>query len=195
MLFRSVGVALAITGIVAAFSFMQDKARENADKANAEVDRAAEYRKQQEKKLLAEAGNDGAKQYALKRQFAQNEINDTQTKIKTLEKLQRSNYGLSEDQEKQLNDLRKQYSQQRVDYEVMAIERINALNAARVGLERKYNQLGMSERDKQRDDLKNAYEDEKKRLTDLGATKEDLAKNDAIYAGALSDLKIGRAHV
>lgn len=177
-----VGITLAITGIVAAFSFMQDKAREDADKANKEVDRAAEYRKMQEKKLLAEAGNNGKKQYELKRQFAQNEINDTKTKIDRLTRLQNSNYGLSEDQEKELDTLRKQYSQQRVDYEIMAIERINALNAARVDLDRKFNQIGLNERDKARADLQNAYEDEKKRLTDLGASAADLAKNDAVFA-------------
>lgn len=187
------GIALAITGIVMAFSFMTDKARENTAKANTEIDKQAEYRKMQEKKALAEAGNDEKKKYELKREFAQKEINDTDAKIKNLERQQRRGYSLSEDQEKELDTLRKQYSQQRVDYEIMAIERINALNAARVNIERKYNQIGMSERDKQRDDLKNAYEDEKKRLEGLGADKALQAKNDAVYAEQLNQLNKGFA--
>jgi hypothetical protein len=177
-----VGITVAVAGIVAAFSFMQDKARENTQKANTEIDKQAEYRKQQEKKVLAEVGNDARKQYELKRQFAQNEINDTKTKIDNLERLQRSNYGITEDQEKELDTLRKQYSQQRVDYEILAIDRINALNQARVDLDRQFNQIGLTERQKANQDLENAYQDEKKRLEGLGASQVDLAKNDAIFA-------------
>lgn len=188
-----VGITLAVAGIVAAFSFMQDKARENTQKANAEVDRQAEYRKQSEKKQLAEVGNDARKQYELKRQFAQNEINDTKTKIDRLVALQKSNYGISEDQEKELDTLRKQYSQQRVDYEVLAIERINALNQARVDLDRKFNQIGLTERQKANADLENAYQDEKKRLEGLGATQVDLAKNDAVFADQKRKLNEGFA--
>ena len=188
-----VGITLAVAGIVAAFSFMQDKARENTAKANAEIDKQGEYRKQQEKKVLAEVGNDAKKQYELKRQFAQNEINDTSNKIKNLESLQRSNYGLSEDQEKELDTLRKQYSQQRVDYEILAIERINALNQARVDLDRKFNQIGLTERQKANADLENAYQDEKKRLEGLGASQVDLAKNDAVFAEQKRKLNEGFA--
>ena len=188
-----VGITLAVAGIVAAFSFMQDKARENTQKANAEVDKQAEYRKQQEKKQLAEVGNDAKKQYELKRQFAQNEINDTKTKIDRLVALQKSNYGISEDQEKELDTLRKQYSQQRVDYEILAIERINALNQARVDLDRKFNEIGLTERQKANQDLENAYQDERKRLEALGASQVDLAKNDAVFADQKRKLNEGFA--
>jgi hypothetical protein len=188
-----VGITVAVAGIVAAFSFMQDKARENTAKANGEIDKQAEYRKQQEKKVLAEVGNDARKQYELKRQFAQNEINDTKTKIDNLERLDRGKYSLSEDQEKELDTLRKQYSQQRVDYEVLAIERINALNQARVDLDRKFNQIGLTERQRANQDLENAYQDEKKRLEGLGASQVDLAKNDAIFADQKRKLNEGFA--
>ncbi len=67
-----VGITLAVAGIVAAFSFIQDKARENTQKANGEIDKQADYRKQAEKKELAEAGGNAKKVYELKRQFAQN---------------------------------------------------------------------------------------------------------------------------
>ena len=177
-----VGITLAVAGVVAAFSFMQDKARENTAKANGEIDKQADYRKQQEKKELAEVGNNAKKQYELKRQFAQNEINDTKRKLDNLESQQRRGYSLSEDQEKELDTLRKQYSQQRVDYEILAIERINALNQARVDLDRKFNQIGLTERQKANQDLENAYQDERKRLEGLGASQADLAKNDAVFA-------------
>jgi DNA repair exonuclease SbcCD ATPase subunit len=183
-----VGITLAVAGIVAAFSFMQDKARENTAKANNEIDKQADYRKQQEKKELAEVGNNAKKQYELKRQFAQNEINDTSNKIKNLERLQRSNYGLSEDQEKELDTLRKQYSQQRVDYEILAIERMNALNQARVDLDRKFNQIGLTERQKAQQDIELARIDEKKRLVALGATQADLEKSDAVFRAQRAQL-------
>ena len=176
------GIALAITGVVLLFNKMQDNARENTAKLNAEVDKQAEYRKQQEKKQLAQVGSDAKKQYELKRQFAQNEINDTKKKLDNLERQQKQGYSLSEDQEKELDTLRKQYSQQRVDYEIMAIERMNALNQARVDLDRKFNQIGMNERQKANNELELAYQDEKKRLEGLGASQADIAKNDAVFA-------------
>lgn len=183
-----VGVALAVAGIVAAFSFMQDKAREDTQKSNAEVDKKAEYRKQAEKKQLAEIGNDAKKQYELKRKFAQNEIDDTKTKLDKLESQKKRGYSLSEDQEKELDTLRKQYSQQRVDYEILAIERMNALNQARVDLDRKFNQIGLNERQKAQQDIELARIEEKKRLVALGATQADVEKSDAVFRSQRAQL-------
>lgn len=182
------GIALIITGIVYAFSFMRDKARENTEKMNADIDKAADYRKMQEKKELALAGNNERQKYELKRKFAQNEINDTKNKLDNLERQQRRGYSLSEDQEKELDTLRKQYSQQRVDYEIMAIERMNALNQARVDLDRKFNQIGLTERQKAQQDIELARIDEKKRLAALGATQADLEKSDAVFRAQRAQL-------
>ncbi len=68
-----------------------------------------------------------------------------------------------------------------MDYEILAIERMNALNAARVDLEKKFNQIGLTERQKAQQDIELARIEEKKRLVALGATQEDLNKNDAVF--------------
>jgi len=183
------GIVAAVAAVAAAFSFMQDSAREDADNANKAIVKGAEDRHRREKKLIAEAGNDEKRKYELKREAAKNDMNDTQRQIDNLTNIQKRGYSLSEDQEKQLNDLRKQYADQRVDYEVMAIERINALNATRVDVERQYNQIGMNDRERQLDDLKNQMDDRLKQLRDQGADEVMIAKQTAVFVNKENELK------
>jgi hypothetical protein len=182
-------IVAAVAAVAAAFSFMQDSAREDADNANKAILKGAEDRHRREKKLIAEAGNDEKKKYELKRQAARNDMADTQRQIAELENVEKRGFTLSEQQEKDLDALRKQYADQRVDYEVMAIDRINALNASRVDIERQYNQIGMSDRERQLDDLKNQMNDRLEQLRGQGADEVMIAKQTAVFVNKENELK------
>lgn len=183
------GIVAAVAAVAAAFSFMQDSAREDADNANKAILKSAEDRHRKEKLMIAEAGNDEKKKYELKRQAARNDMADTQRQIEELKNVEKRGFTLSEQQEKDLDALRKQYADQRVDYEVMAIDRINALNASRVDVERQYNQIGMNDRERQLDDLKNQMEDRLKQLRDQGADEVMIAKQTAVFVNKENELK------
>lgn len=181
ILLALIAIIAVITAVAAAFSYFQDSAREEADAANEAITKSAENRHRKEKKMLAEAGNNEKEKYRIKRESAAKDIQDTENQIKNLTDIEKRGYSLSEDQEKELDKLRKQAADQRVDYEIMAIERMNALNATRVDVERQFNQIGMSDREKQLDDLKNQMNDRLQVLRDQGADAETIRKQEAVF--------------
>ena len=185
------GIVAAVAAVAAAFSFMQDSAREDADNANKAILKGAEDRHRKEKLMMAEAGNDEKKKYELKRQAARDDMADTERQIEELKNVEKRGFTLSEQQEKDLDDLRKKYADQRVDYEAMAIERMNALNAARVDVERQYNQIGMSDRERQLDDLNNQMKDRLEQLRGQGADEALLEKQRAVFTQKQKELQSG----
>ena len=181
ILLALMAIIAVIAAVAAAFSYFQDSAREEADAANEAITKSAENRHRKEKKMLAEAGNSEKEKYRIKREAAAKDIQDTENQIKNLTDIEKRGYSLSEDQEKELDKLRKQAADQRVDYEIMAIERMNALNATRIDVERQFNQIGMSDREKQLDDLKNQMNDRLQVLRDQGADAETIRKQEAVF--------------
>jgi chemotaxis protein histidine kinase CheA len=119
--------------------------------------------------------------YEVKRDIAQKDIKDTEAKIKNLTTQQRSFYGISEEQEQTLDELRKQLANQRVDYEVEAINRMNALNAARVELQTRFENIGLNSRQLTEKEMDASFKRETESLLAKGATEEELYKLDAIY--------------
>lgn len=178
-----VAIGMAIKGLL-------DQQRADVDAANEAIDKSNEKRHLAEKKRLAEAGTDLQKQYQLKEEFARKDIEATEKQIANLVKLQRTPYGLSEDQEKKLDELRKKVAEQRVEYEIEAINKLNQLNAERANIQERYEKIGLSQREVAAKDLDKRYKDEVARLIALGATTEELYKVDAFYESELNKLTL-----
>lgn len=176
-----VAIGMAIKGIL-------DQQRADVDAANEAIDKSNEKRHLAEKKRLAEAGNDLQKQRELKEEFARKDIEATQKQIDNLIKLQRKPYGLSEEQEKKLDELRKQLAEQRVNYEIEAINRLNQLNEERSKIQTRYENIGLSQREVRKKELEKAYQDEVARLIALGESTEELYKVDAYYEAEINKL-------
>lgn len=178
-----IAIGMAIKGVL-------DQQRIDVDKANEAIDKSNEARHLQEKKRLAEAGSDLQKQYQLKEEFARKDMEATEKQIANLIKLQRTPYGLSEEQETKLDELRKKLATQRVDYEIEAINKLNALNAERVNIQERYENIGLSQREIAEKQLESNYKKEVERLIALGATTEELYKTDAFYESELNKLTV-----
>lgn len=178
-----VAIGMAIKGLL-------DQQRADVDKANEAIDKSNEKRHLAEKKRLAEAGSDLQKQYQLKEEFARKDIEATEKQIANLVKLQRTPYGLSEEQEKKLDELRKKVAEQRVEYEIMAIDKLNQLNAERATIQERYEKIGLSSREVAQKDIEANYKKEVERLIALGATTEELYKTDAFYEDQLNKLTL-----
>jgi uncharacterized coiled-coil protein SlyX len=174
-------IVAAIAAIGLALKAGLDQQREAVDNANKLIDASNERRHREEKKRIASAQGDEAKLAQIKQEIAQKDIQDTEAKIRNLQAQQRTFYGISEEQEKTLDDLRKQLADQRVDYEVQAINQMNALNAARVELQTRYENIGLTSRQLTEKEMDASYKRETESLLAKGATEEELYKLDAIY--------------
>ena len=186
-------IVAALVAIGAAIKGLLDNERAQVDKANEAIDKSNEKRHLAEKKRLAEAGSDLQKQYQLKEEFALKDIEATEKQIANLVRLQRTPYGLSEDQEKKLDELRKKVAEQRVEYEIAAIDKLNQLNAERAAIQTRYENIGLSQRELAAKQVDERYKAEVARLVALGATTEELYKVDAYYEDELNKLSASNA--
>ena len=169
-------IALAITAAVKAFQFFQDKARDNVDGANKAIDASNEELRRKDKLRLAAATNDVVAQSKIKEEAAQRELKGTGDKIKNLEKLQKSYYGLSEEQEKQLSDLKKQYADQEVAIQEAKLLAIANLQNKNAEYDKIITQGAMDSRQKANDELERWYQKELEYLKVNGATEADFIK-------------------
>lgn len=169
-------IALSITAAVKAFQFFQDKARDNVDGANKAIDASNEELRRKDKLRLAAATNDVVAQSKIKEEAAQRELKGTGDKIKNLEKLQKSYYGLSEEQEKQLSDLKKQYADQEVAIQEAKLLAIANLQNKNAEYDKIITQGAMDSRQKANDELERWYQKELEYLKVNGATEADFIK-------------------
>lgn len=168
-------IALAIAGIYLAFKLAEKNVIDSTNRMISEVDRLAEARKRQERKELAEAQGNAQKIYEARVSANRAIQSDNAKKVLAILEQEKKGVKLTEDQYKILTEARQKNADAQVDLEILKIERINALNQAQFDLERRYQQVGMSEREKAYDDLTNQFEDQEKKLRELGATEQDIA--------------------
>lgn len=186
-------VAAAIVSIGLAVKSFFDSQREDVDAFNASVDKNTEKRKDQERLLYAQAAGNNQKLTQLKIQSNAQDLKDTQAKINKLIEQDRRAYGLSEEQEKQLSDLRAKYRQQQIDGEIIKVEAINALNAKRLSLNEEFELRNLDERQKQEALLTREYKKQEEELRRLGGSVEDFDKLGEIFADKLKTLRDGFA--
>jgi hypothetical protein len=115
------------------------------------------------------------------------DIKDTKDKIDNLMWMEKQAYGLSDEQEKQLDELRKKYSQQRVDYEIQAVNEMMNLNRMILENEKTIYQSKLSAREIELQSLDEWFA---KQLTMAGDNERALeAANDAYFVkkGQITD--------
>jgi hypothetical protein len=169
-------IALAITAAVKAFQFFQEKAQESVNNANKKIDASNEEQRRKDKIRLAAATNDVVAQSKIKEEAAQRELKGTGDKIKNLEALQRRYYGLSEEQEKQLADLKKQKADQEVAIQEAKLLAIANLQNKNAEYDKIITQGNLTARQKANDELERWYKKELEYLQVNGATEADYIK-------------------
>jgi hypothetical protein len=186
-------IAAAIIAIGLAVKAFIDSEREDVQKLNEEQDKATARRKDAERLAYTQAADDNRKLTQLKLQSNAADLSDTQAKIDRLVNLQSSYIGISEDQEKELADLRDRYRTQEIDREILKQERINALNQKRIDLETEFSLRNLDDRARAEADLTAEYVKREQELKDLGATEEDLDKLGEVFASRIGKLRQGFA--
>jgi hypothetical protein len=177
----------AIVAIGGAIKMILDDQREDVDAANKSIDASNEQRHNLERLRMAEAAGNEKALSDLKRKSMQQDIKDTKDKIDNLMWQEKQAYGLSEQQEKDLDDLRKKYSQQRVDYEIYAVNEMMNLNRMILENEKTVYQSKLSAREIELQSLDEWFA---KQLTMAGDNERALeAANDAYFVkkGQITD--------
>lgn len=174
-------VAAAVIAVGLAISSFLSSQQEAIEKQNEAIDKNTERRKDSERLAFAQAEGNNRKLTELRLASNKKDLEDTQKKIDNILGYQKRYGYLTKEQEQQLADLRDKYRAQEIDREIIKIEKINALNAARFDLERQYNQIGLTDRQKAQQDIEFARLDELKRLNALGASLEDQLKSNEIF--------------
>jgi hypothetical protein len=174
-------IAAAVAAIGVAIAAFLSSQQEAIEKQNEAIDKNTERRKNNERLAFAQAEGNTKKLTELRLQSNKKDLDDTQAKINNILGYQKRYGYLTEQQEKDLADLRDKYRAQEIDREIIKVERMNQLNQSRVDLERKFNQLGLNDRQKAQQDIEFARIEAKKALVAQGANEEDLRKSDAIF--------------
>ena len=169
-------IATAIIAIGAALKGVLDSQREDVDNANKAIDNSNAQRHEQERKRIAAAGSDEKKLAEIKKQSIADDISDTEKKINNLVRQERTAYGISEEQEKELAKLREQLSKQRIDQEVLALDQINKLNSQRASIEERLLESGLTARERERRQIDLKYQKEIEAIKAVGGTQEDVNK-------------------
>ena len=118
----------ALVAIGGAIKMILDDQRNDVDAANKAIDKSNEQRHNVERLRMAEAQGNEKALADLKKKSMQEDLKDTKAKIDNLMWMESQAYGLSEEQAKELDSLRSKYAQQRVDYEIYAVNEIANLN-------------------------------------------------------------------
>jgi hypothetical protein len=177
----------AIAAIGMAVKALLDDQRNDVDEANKSIDASNEQRHNLERLRMAEAAGNEKALSDLKRKSMKEDIKDTKDKIDNLMWMEKQAYGLSDEQEKQLDELRKKYSQQRVDYEIYAVNEMMNLNRMILENEKTIYQSKLSAREIELQSLDEWFA---KQLTMAGDNERALeAANDAYFVkkGQITD--------
>jgi hypothetical protein len=177
----------AIAAIGMAVKALLDDQRNDVDEANKSIDASNEQRHNLERLRMAEAAGNEKALSDLKRKSMKEDIKDTKDKIDNLMWMEKQAYGLSDEQEKQLDELRKKYSQQRVDYEIQAVNEMMNLNRMILENEKTIYQSKLSAREIELQSLDEWFA---KQLTMAGDNERALeAANDAYFVkkGQITD--------
>ena len=189
--FKALGTALltnpifmlvaALAMIGGAIKMILDDQRNDVDAANKAINASNEQRHNMERLRMAQAAGNEKALADLKKKSMQEDIKDTKMQMDNLIWMESQAYGLSEQQEKDLDELRKKYAQQRVDYEIYALSQIQILNAANLEYDKIIMQSGMTAREIERDNLQQWYADQREKIDAAGANEEDIYKLNWAY--------------
>jgi hypothetical protein len=177
----------ALAAIGGAIKMILDDQREDVDAANKAIDKSNEQRHNMERLRMAQAQGNEKALADLKKKSMEEDLKDTKAKIDNLMYQEKRAYGLSEQQEKDLDDLRNKYAQQRVDYEIYAVNEIANLNRMILENEKIVSQSKLSAREIE---LRNLDEWYAKQMTMAGDNERALeAANDAYFVkkGQITD--------
>lgn len=174
-------IAGAIAGAVAAMNYFNEKEAERikAIQQQREQD-LANYKKDNELRIV-QANGSAEKIYAIRMQELQREQAYHGAILQVAKDSHDKNLALSDEWKAKETESQQKYNDLRIEMEKLTQERLNALSARRVELDKQYSLVGLTERQKTYKLIQDEYDEALRQLGALGGSVEDINKLNAVY--------------
>lgn len=174
-------IAAAIAGAVAAFEYFTNKQKEAAQKLAEQRQRDFDAYKKQNELSVVQAQGAADKIYAIRMEELKREQAFHWAVLMAAKQSHDQGIALSDSMREKEKVAQVKFNELRIEMEKMTQERLNQLTVKRVELDKQYELVGLSDKQKSYKQLEQTYSDQIKSLKEIGGTEEDLAKQTAIY--------------
>jgi len=174
-------IAGAIAGAVAAMNYFNEKEAERikAIQQQREQD-LANYKKDNELRIV-QANGSAEKIYKIRMEELQREQAYHGAILQVAKDSHDKNLALSDEWKAKETESQQKYNDLRIEMEKLTQERLNALSARRVELDKQYSLVGLTERQKTYKLIQDEYDEALRQLGALGGSVEDINKLNAVY--------------
>lgn len=174
-------VAGAIAGAVAAINYFNDQEQDRIKKIEEQRQRdLANYKKDNELRII-QANNSAEQIYKIRMEELKREQAYHWAILMVAKESHDKRIALSDTMKAKEAESQQKYNDLRIEMEKLTQERLNALSAKRVELDKQYSLIGLSERQKTYKLIQDEYNEALRQLGILGGSVEDIQKLNEVY--------------
>ncbi len=174
-------IAGAIAGAVAAINYFNDQEQDRIKRIEEQRQRdLANYKKDNELRII-QANGSAEQIYKIRMEELNREMLYHAAILKVAKESHDQKIALSDTWKAKEAESQQKYNDLRVEMEKLTQERLNALSAKRVELDKQYSLIGLTERQKTYKLIQDEYNEALRQLGILGASAEDIQKLNEVY--------------
>ena len=174
-------IAGAIAGAVAAINYFNDQEQDRIKKIEEQRQRdLANYKKDNELRII-QANGSAEQIYKIRMEELNREMLYHAAILKVAKESHDQKIALSDTWKAKEAESQQKYNDLRIEMEKLTQERLNALSAKRVELDKQYSLIGLTERQKTYKLIQDEYNEALRQLGILGASAEDIQKLNEVY--------------
>lgn len=174
-------IAGAIAGAVAAINYFNDQEQDRIKRIEEQRQRdLANYKKDNELRII-QANGSAEQIYKIRMEELNREMLYHAAILKVAKESHDQKIALSDTWKAKEAESQQKYNDLRIEMEKLTQERLNALSAKRVELDKQYSLIGLTERQKTYKLIQDEYNEALRQLGILGASAEDIQKLNEVY--------------
>ena len=174
-------IAGAIAGAVAAINYFNDQEQDRIKKIEEQRQRdLANYKKDNELRII-QANGSAEQIYKIRMEELNREMLYHAAILKVAKESHDQKIALSDTWKAKEAESQQKYNDLRIEMEKLTQERLNALSAKRLELDKQYSLIGLTERQKTYKLIQDEYNEALRQLGILGASAEDIQKLNEVY--------------
>jgi hypothetical protein len=174
-------IAGAIAGAVAAINYFNEQEQDRIKKIEEQRQRdLANYKKDNELRII-QANGSAEQIYKIRMEELNREMLYHAAILKVAKESHDQKIALSDTWKAKEAESQQKYNDLRIEMEKLTQERLNALSAKRVELDKQYSLIGLTERQKTYKLIQDEYNEALRQLGILGASAEDIQKLNEVY--------------
>jgi hypothetical protein len=174
-------IAGAIAGAVAAINYFNEQEQDRIKRIEEQRQRdLANYKKDNELRII-QANGSAEQIYKIRMEELNREMLYHAAILKVAKESHDQKIALSDTWKAKEAESQQKYNDLRIEMEKLTQERLNALSAKRVELDKQYSLIGLTERQKTYKLIQDEYNEALRQLGILGASAEDIQKLNEVY--------------